>query len=127
MNARATLSTLISVPVRSAEEFVYVLPPIDWWEGWTPLRTLLLERRETYLDEAGDSVVEQLVDLTIRAARIFTLNGWEGDGWPDGWYVSALPTGEVGPDLLIAVKQRNNGTVYLLSPVPLPWIEEYQP
>lgn len=101
--------------------FVYALGPIDWWLGWCPFTTLIraFESDPVSLD------LDRVFNLVVTAAWGFTRAGWEGDG---RWYLSAVPNDEGGPecDLLLAVKQSNNGSTFVFSEHELPWLREYE-
>lgn len=107
----------------------YWLAPIDWWYGWmTPgglvdhawfvNGLLTIEDCERLEAEIGSIVDHALAEM--RRA------GWEGDV-QEGPFVAALPVDldNCGPmDFLVAVKQENNGSVFIWSPVALPWLSE---
>jgi hypothetical protein len=103
--------------------FIYYLPPIDWWEGWTTLEGL---SRSLEPDEFFDPVVE-VATFMLRAAPLFVKAGWEGDGT---WRAAPLPVFDEGVQLrsfLVAVKQSNNGSTFVASPKALPWLEGEAP
>lgn len=107
-------------------EYLYQLPPIDWWTGWTKLETAMRNILED--EEALGSSMNSMKEITFKVARAFYLaakySNWEGD-IREGIYVSAVPDGEESGDtccLLIAWKQDNNGTTFLYSKKELPWL-----
>jgi hypothetical protein len=105
--------------LRVGDLSVYCLPPVYWWDGWTPLTSAV------GIPEGPLETSRLLVEMAIKAATLLTRTGWEGDG---NWYVSALPTFDDGVQairFLIAVRQWNNGTTFLCSPEPLLWLAEY--
>lgn len=102
---------------------VYALGPIDWFDGWTPAVELLARLAES---EYGTHSFELLIVRLIEAARLFgRYTYWEGDGV---WWVAGLPTvvDDGWSEYLLAVKQSNNGSVFVWSPVLLPWLSEYE-
>ena len=96
--------------------YIYCTGPIDDWIGWTELHQL-----------RGTAQRAEALQLRKSVMPIFRANGWEGDG---DWYISGLPPCEKwfnpASQLLIAVKQSNNGTVFIASPYKLPWIKSYR-
>jgi hypothetical protein len=104
----------------------YELPPIDYWTG------------ATYFDPDEEAAIAagspppgifpsdddphgratELTELHQRAVVVFDELGWEGDG---NWRCGAVPN-ETSTQLWIGVKQQNNGTTYVLSPVEMPWL-----
>jgi len=54
--------------------------------------------------------------------------GWEGDV-RDGPFIAGLPPAHKGSesDLMVAVKQEENGLVFVWSPHELTWLREFAP
>lgn len=106
---------------------IYTLGPIDYWEGWQGLdelsERLKLEEKSSRepLNHHANNLHEEwqtVVELIRKHTR------WEGDGY---WRVSSLPNPEWScSEFLFSVKQLNNGSVFIASPFPLPWLQEYQ-
>lgn len=86
--------------------YVHKIAPIDFWEGWQDPRTLSF----------GD--IKERVAQALEAARE---DGWEGDGHPR---FSMIPAGDGDPgcEVIVAVKQSNNGTTFVVAPMPLKWL-----
>jgi hypothetical protein len=101
--------------------FAYEMNPIDHWDGWEsyvpPGAPPVSEERPPFED--GQYLERYLAKMYQEALRQFPRLGWEGDGH---WQYAGIPpaNGNPGPELILAVKQQNNGTVYVLSPVVLP-------
>jgi hypothetical protein len=109
----------------------YARGPIDWWSGWQPYEPPAEgsepppreELRASLDPSSGEEYERSLVFEMYQAARpLFEELGWEGDG---EWHYAGIPGdgSTAGPDLVLAVKQQNNGTVFLLSPVPLTYLD----
>lgn len=60
-----------------------------------------------------------LFEMYSVAKDEFRQLGWEGDG---AWHYAGIPGTTSGPEAVLAVKQQNNGSVFVLSPVPLDWL-----
>jgi hypothetical protein len=100
--------------------FVYMLPPVDYWHGWIPQYewTGAVDLTEEYGFDGG----EMADDLRL-AERLATECGWEGDGH---WRMAGLPRADVAaPTFMLAAKQQNNGTTFVVSPYELPWLAQY--
>lgn len=107
--------------------FIYELWPTDIWHGFVPLELYVsLARAESWdtPDQAERRVRAWAVD---RLAALVRYSAWEGD-FRDvrGPMVSALPglNDDGWPDLMLTVKQDNNGTTFLASPVELVHLSE---
>lgn len=91
--------------------FVYERGPIDHWWGWTA-------------SQDSDEHLQRVVDHAL--ARFRADGRWEGD-IADGPYIAGvLPSDSdayVESEVVVALKQRNNGTVYVWSPQALPHLE----
>jgi hypothetical protein len=106
-------------------ERLYCIAPIDWWDGWIPEFNYL---RGLFTDEYADNNRDRVaayVSLRAKAERMALEAEWEGD-MSFGVFVSALPPDDCGGEcpVLIAWKQSNNGTTFVYSPRPLPWLQE---
>ncbi len=100
--------------------YVYTPPPIDHWVGWTPARKY---RADDNSLEESDYDPSELLACVERAKDLATSCGWEGDGM---WQIAGLPPESIaGPLFMLAVKQRNNGTTFIVSPRELPWLRHY--
>jgi hypothetical protein len=93
--------------------YVYELPPIDHWDGWAHWQP----DEATRVDEA---VTHALVQFRARTA-------WEGD-FADGPLISGLPRpdGDSWTEVIVGIKQGNNGTVFLWTPYALDWLDEWE-
>jgi hypothetical protein len=108
--------------------FFYRISPIDNWIGWVPIEDLLLQEPlpggtlmdGRYWPHDPNDVMQRLNKAKIIARRRL---GWEGD-IREGPYVCPLPMNDYGFEYLIAWKQDNNGTTFVVSPCALPWLEE---
>lgn len=107
--------------------YAYSTGPIDWWEPWhyyeppTTSPPTRQELRDTGLSEDGGRFLNSLLfEMYSVALEEFPKIAWEGDG---SWYYAGIPGHTSGPEAILAVKQENNGTVFVLSPVPLAWLD----
>ncbi len=104
--------------------YAHELGIFDHWSGWTvydPTRPDSVDRTSGEDSSIADDpgfLEDLLRQMHKEAVERFKGLGWEGDG---RWYYSGFITGRTaGPELLLAVKQANNGTVYVLAPIALP-------
>lgn len=90
----------------STDGYVYVLPPQDYWPGWTTFETEPVQP-----------------DLLKHAKQCFRAAGWESDA-VQGPFFAGLPTGsdDGRGALMVGLKQHNNGTTFIWSPYELPWL-----
>lgn len=110
----------------------YDLPPIDW--SWEYLPTVEEMAKRFAADDAvlglqGAPEYEprMLPDFMRHfemAKEMATEVGWEGD-----WKSYAKPRvfflpGETNFEYAFAWKQDNNGTTFVISPQPLPWLDQ---
>lgn len=95
------------------KSWLYTLGPIDYWQGWTKLE----------VGPKFKSKPRWYADMVRRAGEVFLLKShWEGDG---SWYMSALPDPDCSDSaLILAVKQSNNGSVFVLSQMELSYLEK---
>jgi len=100
--------------------FVYMLPPVDFWQGWTPEHSWPKADDDPFPEYGvGDEEADDLAVAMKLAARC----GWEGDG---EWRMAGLPRADVAaPTYMLAVKQQNNGTTFVVSPYELPWLAHH--
>jgi hypothetical protein len=92
--------------------FVYQRGPIDHWWGWMTTQNL-------------DEKLQKVVDHALAS---FRADGrWEGD-IIDGPYIAGILPSDadayVESEVMVAVKQANNGMVYVWSPQALPHLEQ---
>lgn len=103
--------------VRRETGFLYVLPPIDAWEslGWRHVPT----------DWRGPKAREIVQEAMSRIQR----HGFWEEPVSVGPMVMALPSEDNnGLEVLrwaVGVKISNNGTTFVWSPCPLPWLDSY--
>ena len=100
--------------------YVYVMGPIDWWPGWSELDEAAAPQSpddadaRTHLERVRDHALEQ-----------FPGTGWEGDIIAGPLFAGLPPSaGSTSSDVLVAIKQMNNGMVFVWSPRELPWLDE---
>ena len=99
---------------------VYSSMPLDYWGGMMKLDEFL--KTETDLPDMLD-LIDEVRQVYAEAMEMASHVGWEGD-YIDGPYVSFLPNpgaNETRP--VLAWKQRNNGTTFVASTVPLPHMD----
>src|SRR3990167_1101125 len=104
--------------------YIYACNAIDFWDGWQTL-----DRLQWHDDGWGeDTDATRLLLLANRVRSCgagFRQYGWEGDVRSGHWMVSGLPDPDSATSrLMFAVKQDNNGTTFLASELPLPWLGE---
>lgn len=107
--------------------FVYMVPPIDYWNGWTEEKEFLrsfVQEHEYELDWLAYRV-KAYSAFRKAALELAKRMGWEGDIC-SGPYVAAVPTGDCESDFMIAWKQSSNGDTFIVSPLWLPWLEEWK-
>jgi len=96
-------------------EYIYELPPTDFFGGFKNVKEIKNDECYDYLGG--------IIPKVERAKYLFNkYTCWEGDG---EFYVSAIPSGNSEPLLLITTKQSNNGTTFLVSPIRLEHLEEW--
>jgi hypothetical protein len=120
--------------------FVYVIDAIDDWTGWHKV----VDARGDFGDESiseehmlaggehrwGPRFGELMTRFREGAQIARTRVGWEGDvrggmHSASGPFWVPIPTGDsCKTEFLIAWKQDNNGTTFVISPFALPWLEE---
>lgn len=105
--------------------FVYELPPVDWWYGWSQLdEALPQDNGDPKSHERIRAELKRIREHAFSEFRKRTL--WEGD-IVTGPVFAGLPPADGNPDcdVMVAIKQRNNGTVFVWSPYELPWLSPY--
>jgi len=86
--------------------YIYELPPTDFFEGFTSEQDLIE-------DNSLSDIKENIERAKFLFARYTT---WEGDG---SCYISSIPSIDSFPLMFITIKQSNNGTTFLMSPIEL--------
>jgi hypothetical protein len=112
--------------------FIYTICSIDNWYGWTPLTEVLDDALERADDRSFWLEHQELLDFWNTAQKLARAHGWEGDirggfGDEDGgpWF-APLPIDNSGETVfIIAWKQDNNGTTFVASSIPLPWLRSH--
>jgi hypothetical protein len=104
--------------------FAYRLPSINSWNGWMTESRYLEELAEEAKAEASSSSVSKYEALRSKAFELARNVGWEGD-IREGPFIAGIPTDTPGDDgyIMIAWKQDNNDTTFVVSPFNLPWLE----
>jgi len=109
--------------VKRTPSYVYSASPIDWWQGWIDLSKHELSDFATNdEDDFGINFATEATDFLDHAKRRAADQGWEGD-IIQGPFLSAMPD----PDnncsrFVVAWKQYNNGTTWIASELPLPYL-----
>lgn len=112
--------------------YVYELGPIDF--GWEHLASVEETAARIGGDEARASVAPHTVDISGPTVAEFLASwssaqvaardrGWEGDFRNDP-VVFWVPAVEVEFTYGFVLKQDNNGMTYVVSPVPLPHLDQ---
>ena len=101
--------------------FCYHLPPIDFWAGALTAQAMLASVQD------WEAHAEPLAGFAARLAALekdardgFKQVGWEGDT-SAGPYFFCLPDENL--EFGCMLKQSNNGSTFVASPRPLPWLE----
>lgn len=95
---------------------VYCPDMIDWWPGWFSPHDMLNQDESTQCEftvallKARDAALEAGMEPELREVHVSALPHADGDS--NGRH-----------HWLFAFKQDNNGTVYIVSPFALPWME----
>lgn len=105
-----------------AKLFCYHIAPIDFWDGALTASQLISNMGERVSTWEVYSVAHALHELEVRAQQAFRKIGWEGDV-RTGPLFFALP-GDNTMELGCMIKQDNNGSTFIASPHPLPWLAE---
>lgn len=96
---------------------------IDFFEAFKPFKDYLQDIRER---ELVSQTEEQALKLLMEACYIATKYGcWEGDIIA-GPFVVGLPLDNYNAETLILFKQSNNGYGFLLSPIELTYLKDYE-
>ncbi|CQR73322.1 hypothetical protein SOV_51050 [Sporomusa ovata DSM 2662] len=100
--------------------FIYTLNPTDYFVGFMTEREALDAEKGDIED--GEEILKQKIEIAKKLFREHTC--WEGDGEV---YISGLPGRNSNnyPEIFVIIKQRNNGSTFLCSPVELPYLEEF--
>jgi hypothetical protein len=90
--------------------------PVDWWCGCLTF--------DQYVATLQPKEIAEAKALLEKAKAHADQCGWEGD-MVEGPFVFGVPPrhGYNTFDVGFAWKQDNNGTTYVVSPVPMPWLE----
>lgn len=107
--------------------FVYIINPIDFFEGWQKPHDAFAVRDCWEVGVKFDADDWALAWSEARSAARDL--GWEGD-ISDGPYVTAVPqsSDRLGRFcFIIGWKQKNARTTFVASPYPLPWLESQHP
>ena len=102
--------------------YVYCVSPIDDFHLWTEAVQYLNQKvTKDFFSTSEFNEFNEVFGIGKMAARLL---GWEGD-IREGPFVSMLPSYDSGSNspFIIAWKQDNNGTCFIVSPYLLPWIE----
>jgi len=105
--------------------FVYQMGPIDWWPGWADLDEAVAQRGGDERTRAqARTELEGIRDHALHEFRDRTY--WEGD-IVTGPVFAGLPPGDGNSDgdVMVGVKQMNNGSVFVSSPYEPPWLSGY--
>lgn len=101
---------------------VYMIDPIDFWVGWMTENEFKanIDLRYWGPNERKHAWNEYLT-LKWKALGAARNVGWEGD-IREGPLISAIPSADGDVRYIIAWKQDNNGTTFVATPYPLPWL-----
>lgn len=105
---------------------VYVIPPIAYWLGWATEETAVPRHEDDEVRESLRTQIEETLEHAI--SQIRERSGWDGD-IDDGPYFGGLPPNHHGSesDVIVAIKQLENGNVFIWSPHRLQHLDQYTP
>ncbi|MFT3724644.1 MAG: hypothetical protein QM773_13805 [Hyphomonadaceae bacterium] len=103
----------------------YAVPPIDFWLGWMDPQQFAKSASDHLYDLSQTAkTLQEAHDLLTRGEEFCKEHlGWEGDK-REGPYFTVVPTGDPYGALVVAWKQDNNGTTFVVSEHPLPWLKD---
>lgn len=108
---------------REYQHYVYTVGPIDHWPGWLTGKQLGKALRRERLVLQGKAYSRHAVQLMENLFRkAFVTAGWEGDGTV---CYTVLPRPDYCDTIVIgAVKQGNNGSVFIASQIALLFLDD---
>ncbi len=101
----------------------YHVAPIDFWAGAMTRESLLMEAAVRDASMELDVLDEHLDSLLEVAQIAFRKIDWEGDIMDGPFYFAVPNPDELAFAFGLVLKQSNNGSTFIASPVPLPHIE----
>jgi hypothetical protein len=103
---------------------IYVTKPIDDWWGWQRPEDVFRHGLNIALVGTPFRSTGQWHELWDRAQhQARKAFDWDGE-IREGPFISVLPHPESGgSEIIIAWKQDNSGTTFIVSPFRLPWVE----
>lgn len=105
--------------------YVYDMGPnTDRWVGWST-KDDVVSHGKASLDEDWTPYIDAAIEHATQQFRDRT--GWEGDV-REGPYLAGLMPHEEGEEFTFAValKQDNNGWIYVWSPYELSWLGDHR-
>jgi hypothetical protein len=134
LGIRSRALNLISLVTESKSRvlWVYNTGPIDSWEGWRTPEQLANDLAGTPvgMDLEGNvirsspDIWAMVIERAVRIAEaaVTSCTYWEGDK-REGPYFAPLPDpGTCSTVYMVAWKQDNNGDLFVVSPVSLPYL-----
>ena len=94
--------------------YVYSLTPCDYWGAFLPVKEYVAKSDDLGVGDCDYDAAAWLDKMRMIAAHA---TYWEGN--PHTECVSALPSVDYEPIRIYSAKQSNNGTTFVVSPVPL--------
>jgi hypothetical protein len=104
-----------------ARGYVYRLGPIDYWTAWSSPVPTQDEGVGEIADPKTRAELERLLEHAKQQFR--ERSDWEGD-IRQGPFFAGLPKDDNTGDVIVGLKQDNNGTVYVWAPIELSWLRE---
>jgi len=109
--------------------YIYESSPLDDFHGLSSAKEIVSSfmRRpvyEYYCPNDHSTKFTELFELAMRCARFVSMaekSHWEGDIGDLHFFAVPQPPDRIAIGLVW--KQGNNGTTYICSPIPLPWVE----
>ena len=118
----------LAYPIRKDYYFIYETPPIDYFLGMMPLSQYIKKSIAMEMEHESEdtSTITNILSMVCEAIiKVKDATIWEGD-FNTKMYVFAIPDVD-NTDMKIGFvwKQENNGTSFVVSPVSLPWLDQY--
>lgn len=106
--------------------YYYETGPIDYFFGMLTLDEFFCQVQKEIPDDL-EYIKDRTLNVLKETEEFFRCNSmWEGDV-SCGPFIFAIPDPDnVSWKTAFFWKQHNNGTSFIASPCPIPWLEEYR-
>lgn len=107
--------------------YIYDFGTNDFFIGWAEVsRQGGRWLTRSHIEDGHAMDISSVVTTALK--EIVLRSRWEGDGAKHRVWCVAIPMPEDGgsewPQIAVAVKQNNNGSCYVWSPMELPWLRK---